>query len=69
MNPNEIQFLIWSCVTLLAVIAFIGVVFINYFMGMAKDINKIKTFCEVHTEKHHSLEERVSKIENQLEEA
>ena len=41
MTPIEIKFLIWACLTLLSIIAFVGILFINAFMKMAKDINTI----------------------------
>lgn len=69
MTPTEQSFIIWACLTLLAVIAFVGVLFVNQFMAMVKDINTIKTFCEVQVERHENLVKRVSDIENQLEEA
>lgn len=69
MTPNEQQFIIWACVSLLAVIAFIGIVFVKYFMEMAKDVSCIKTSLEVHSVRHDSLEKRVEHIENTLEKA
>lgn len=69
MTPTEQSFIIWACLALLAVIAFVGALFVNQFMAMAKDVNTIKTFCEVHVVKHDNLERRVTHIENQLEEA
>jgi len=69
MTLNEQSFIIWACLGLLSIIAFVGVLFIRQFMGMAKDINTIKTFCEVHVVKHDNLEKRVTHLENQLEPA
>ena len=66
MTTAEIQFLIWSCVSLLGVIAFIGVLFINAFLKMAKDINEIKTIIAVVKTKHEALETRVDKLEEQI---
>jgi cell division protein FtsL len=66
MNPIEIKFLIWACLTLLSIIAFVGILFINAFMKMAKDINTIKTTIQVQSTKHDSLEQRVEKCEHKL---
>jgi len=44
-------------------------VFVRYFIKLVDDVGAIKTYCEVQTEKHNNLEHRVTKIENQLEEA
>lgn len=66
MTPLETKFLIWACLSLLSVIAFVGVLFINAFMKMAKDINIIKTTIQVQSTKHDSLEQRVEKVEHKL---
>lgn len=66
MTPIEQKFIIWACVTLLSVIAFVGVLFIHAFLKMAKDINTIKTTIQVQSTKHDSLEERVEKVEHKL---
>ena len=66
MTPIEIKFLIWACLTLLSIIAFVGILFINAFMKMAKDINTIKTTIQVQSAKHDSLEQRVEKVEHKL---
>lgn len=67
MTPIEVKFLIWTCITLLSIIAFVGVLFINAFMKMAKDINTIKTTIQVQSTKHDSLEQRVEKCEHKLQ--
>ena len=64
MNPVEIKFLVWACLTLLSVIAFVGVLFINSFLKMAKDISDIKTTIQVQSTKHDSLERRVENLED-----
>lgn len=66
MSAIEIKFLIWSCLTLLSVIAFVGVLFVNAFLKMAKDINEIKTTVTVQASKHDGLEKRVEHIETKL---
>lgn len=66
MTPIEIKFLIWACLTLLSIIAFVGILFINSFLKMAKDINTIKTTIQVQSTKHDSLEQRVEKVEHKL---
>lgn len=66
MTPIEQKFIIWACLTLLSIIAFVGILFINAFMKMAKDINTIKTTIQVQSTKHDSLEERVEKVEHKL---
>ena len=63
MNPTEQSFLIWACVALLGVIAFIGAIFVNAFLKMAKDIGEIKTTVMVQASKHDSLEKRVEHLE------
>ena len=63
MNPTEQSFLIWACLTLLAIIAFVGVIFVNTFLKMAKDIGEIKTTVMVQASKHDSLEKRVEHLE------
>lgn len=64
MSPLETKFLIWVCITLLSVIAFVGIIFINAFLKMAKDINAIKTAIQVQSTKHDSLEKRVEHLEH-----
>lgn len=66
MTPTEQKFILWMCLTLLSVIAFVGILFINAFMKMAKDINTIKTTIQVQSAKHDSLEQRVEKVEHKL---
>lgn len=66
MTPIEIKFLIWVSLTLISIIAFVGILFINAFMKMAKDINTIKTTIQVQSTKHDSLEQRVEKVEHKL---
>ena len=66
MTPIEIKFLIWVSLTLLSIIAFVGILFINAFMKMAKDINTIKTTIQVQSTKHDSLEQRVEKVAHKL---
>jgi hypothetical protein len=63
MTPVETKFLIWACLALLSIIAFIGAIFINSFLKMAKDINEIKTEIKVAGTKHDSLEKRVEHLE------
>lgn len=63
MTELEIKVLIWACLTLLSVIAFVGILFINAFLKMAKDINDIKTTIQVQSTKHDNLEKRVEKLE------
>ncbi len=63
MTQIEVKFLIWACLALLSVIAFVGVIFINAFLKMAKDINSIKTTIAVQAEKHNDLEKRVNRLE------
>lgn len=66
MNAVEIQFLVWACLALLSIIAFVGVLFINSFLGMAKDISVIKTTIQVQSTKHDGLEKRVEHLETHL---
>lgn len=66
MTPTEIKFLIWACITLLSIIAFVGVLFINSFLKMAKDVNEIKTEIKVAGTKHDSLEKRVEHLEDRV---
>ena len=63
MTPLEQNFLIWACVTLLAVIAFIGAIFVHAFLKMAKDVSEIKTAVMVQASKHDDLERRVYQLE------
>lgn len=51
MTPFEIKFLIWAAVTMLGVIGFVGVIFVNSFLKMAKDIAEIKTIIAVQSTK------------------
>ena len=66
MTPIELKFLIWACMALLSIIAFVGVLFVNAFLKMAKDINTIKTTIEVQSTKHDGLEKRVIYLETYL---
>jgi len=66
MTPLETKFLVWVCISLLSVIAFVGIIFINAFLKMAKDINTIKTTIQVQSTKHDSLEKRVEHLEDKL---
>lgn len=63
MTPVEIKFLIWSCTALLGVISFVGIIFVNSFLKMAKDIAEIKTIIAVQASKHEDLEKRVENLE------
>lgn len=67
MSTVEIKFLIWSCLTLLAIIGFVGIIFVNSFLKMAKDIAEIKTIIAVQSTKHEDLEKRVEKIESTIQ--
>lgn len=63
---TEIHGLLWFIGILLSVIAFIGVVFVNYFIQMARDVSAIKTSIEVHRAKHEGLEKRVEILEEKI---
>jgi len=66
MSVFEQKFLIWVCLTLLSIIAFVGVIFINSFLKMAKDIGVIKTTIQIQSTKHDSLEKRVEHLEEKV---
>jgi len=63
MTVTEVKALIYICTSLLAVIAFIGALFVKSFMRMAQDISEIKSDVKVAATKHDGLEHRVEKIE------
>lgn len=64
MNQTEQIFLIWACLALLSIISFIGVIFVNSFLKMAKDINEIKLSVSLQISKHQDLERRVEHLED-----
>lgn len=63
LSPNETVFLLWVCAALLALIAFIAILFINTFLQMGKDISEIKTELKVGATKHEDFERRISHLE------
>lgn len=66
VSPIEFKALLWFVATLLSIIAFVGVVFVNYFIKLVKDVGEIKTELGIANEKHDGLERRVSVVEKKV---
>ncbi len=66
MTQTEQSFLIWSCLSLLAIIAFIGAIFVNAFLKMGKDVHEIKLALTEQKVKLEDFERRVDTIEDEL---
>ena len=65
MTQTEINFLLWGCGSLLAILAFVGAIAVNQLMHMAKDLNDIKVIMARLDTKHDELEKRVHRLEKQ----
>lgn len=63
MSITEQSFLIWACLALLTIISFVGIIFVNSFLKMAKDINDIKLNVSLQVSKHQDLKRRVCNLE------
>lgn len=63
MTNTEINFLLWGCGGLLAVLAFVGSIAVNQLMHMARDLNEIKIIMAKLDTKHDELEKRVHRLE------
>lgn len=66
MTATEQSFLLWACLTLLAIIAFVGVIFVQAFLKMGKDVHEIKVALTEQKVKHEDLERRVDGIEEEM---
>jgi hypothetical protein len=66
LSVNEVRALLWVIGILLGILGFVGVVFVNYFIKLVNDVGSIKTNLEVHGAKHEALEERVSRLEDNI---
>lgn len=66
MTQTEQQFIIWACVSLLAIMAFIGGLGVHALIKMGRDINEMKVALGQHSVKHDALEERIEKVEHKL---
>lgn len=66
VSPIEFKALLWFVATLLSVIAFVGIIFVNYFIKLVKDVGEIKTELGIANEKHDGLERRVSVVEKKV---
>jgi hypothetical protein len=67
LSPMEQTFLLWAIAFLLAIIAFIGAIFVHAFLKLASDVNEIKGNVKVATSKHDGLEKRVERLELKFE--
>jgi len=66
LTQNESSFLVWAAITLLSILAFVGAIGVKALLGMAKDINEIKTSIQVQSTKHDGLEKRVEHLEEKV---
>jgi uncharacterized protein YoxC len=66
LTENETTLLIWIIGVLLTVISIVLIRAANALIGMAKDVNEIKSFTKILMEKHNHLEKRVDHIENKI---
>ena len=66
ITPIEFKAFVWVLGTSLGIISFIGIIFVNSFMKMAKDVNDIKTTVMVQASKHDDLERRVHSLEGNV---
>lgn len=66
LTLNETHFLIWSALTMMAVLGFIGALGVKALMNMGKDLNEIKVAVKEVATKHDETEKRVTRIENHL---
>jgi len=71
MTPNEQQFILWTAITLLGVLGFIGVLAVNTLIKMNNNLNKLNQSVavivekqEVHEKNHDKLEQRVYELEH-----
>ena len=66
LTLQETQFLIWSALTMMAVLGFIGALGVKALINMGKDLNEIKVAVKEVATKHDETEKRVTRIENHL---
>lgn len=72
MNPETVEqttimlkIYQWVFPILMGILAFIGALGVKALIGISKTLNDIKIELAVGSEKHHALEERVDKLEQQ----
>lgn len=63
LTENETTFLLWAFGVLMSTLATVGVIVAKSLMGMAKDINEIKTTVIRVETMHEGLEKRVELLE------
>ncbi len=63
LTPNETTFLLWAITALMGIISVVGVMVAKALIGMAKDINEIKTTVVRVEARHDGLEKRVELLE------
>ena len=66
LTLNETHFLIWSALTMMAVLGFIGALGVKALMNMGKDLNEIKVAVKEVATKHDETEKRVTLLENHV---
>lgn len=66
LTPNETQFLLWACLTLLGMLGFVGALAVHALMQMGKDLNEIKISLKEVATKHDATEKRVERLENHV---
>lgn len=66
LTLNETHFLIWSALTMMAVLGFIGALGVKALMNMGKDLNEIKVAVKEVATKHDETEKRVTLLEKHV---
>ena len=66
LTLNETHFLIWSALTMMTVLGFIGALGVKALINMGKDLNEIKVAVKEVATKHDETEKRVTRLENHV---
>lgn len=66
LTLQETQFLIWSALTMMAVLGFIGALGVKALINMGKDLNEIKVAVKEVATKHDEIEKRVTLLEKHV---
>lgn len=66
LTLNETHFLIWSALTMMAVLGFIGALGVKALINMGKDLNEIKFAVKEVATKHDETEKRVTRLEKHV---
>ena len=66
MTAQETQFILWTLISLLGILAWIGKMGVNYLGNIASSVNKMEKDLSVLTNDHTNLKEEVKDVKKRV---